>query len=137
MEEWLARFAENMTGRLTGPLHFRFLMQPAMAAILAIRSGILDAREGRPPYFWAMFLNPANAKKLLYEGWQAIAHIFVIAVVMDVVYQLVILRSVYVLETVLVALALAVLPYMLLRGPVNRMAQVWRRGASRPSSHRG
>jgi hypothetical protein len=110
MEEWLARFVENMTGRLTGPLHFRFLMQPAMAAILAIRSGIQDARDGRPPYFWAMFTDPANAGKLLHDGWQAVAHIFVIAVTMDVVYQLVILRWVYVLETLLVALALAVLP---------------------------
>ena len=136
MEEWLARFTENMTGRLTGPLHFRFVMQPAMAIILAIRSGIQDAREGRPPYFWAMFLKPANAKRLLHEGWQAVAHIFVIAVAMDVVYQLVVLRWVYVLETVLVALALAVLPYMLLRGPVNRMAQLWRRGASPPSINR-
>jgi hypothetical protein len=73
---------------------------------------------------------------LLHDGWQAVAHIFVIAVTMDVVYQLVILRWVYVLETLLVALALAVLPYMLLRGPVTRMAQVWRRGAPPPSSHR-
>src|SRR5687767_6900980 len=98
MEEWLARFIENLTGRLTGPLHFRFLMQPAMAAILAIRSGIQDARESRPPYFWAMFTEPANASKLLREGWQAVTHIFIIAVAMDVVYQLVILRWVYILE---------------------------------------
>ncbi|HET9216549.1 MAG TPA: hypothetical protein VFR18_06195, partial [Terriglobia bacterium] len=79
---------------------------------------------------------PANARKLLHEGWQAVAHIFIIAVAMDVVYQLVILRWVYVLETVLVALGLAVAPYMLLRGPVNRIAQLWRPGASPPSSPR-
>jgi hypothetical protein len=137
MEELIARFTENLLGRLTGPLHFRFLMQPAMAAILAIRAGIHDAREGRPPYFWAIFTERGRAKELLREGWKAVASIFTIAVCMDIVYQLVVLRWVYPLETIVVALALAVVPYVLLRGPVNRMAQAWKRPAAPPSSPSG
>jgi hypothetical protein len=112
-------------------------MQPAMAALLAIRAGIYDAREGRPPYFWAIFTESGKAKELLHEGWKAVARIFTIAVSMDVVYQLVVLRWVYPLETIVVAVALAVLPYVLLRGPVNRMAQAWRKHAAPPSSPSG
>ena len=134
MEEWLARTVENLMDRLTGPLHFRFLMQPLMAAILAIRAGIQDSREGKPPYFWAMFTDSTLAKSLIREGWAAVATIFTIAVSMDIVYQLIVLRWVYALETVLVAIVLAVVPYVLLRGPVNRMAQAWKRHASPPSS---
>src|SRR5262245_24287092 len=121
MEEWLARTVENLMGRFTGPLHFRLIMQPVMAAILAIRAGIQDSREGRPPYFWAIFTDPTRARELVREGWSSVARIFTIAISMDVVYQLVVLRWLYVLEAILVAIALAVLPYLFLRGPVNRL----------------
>src|SRR5688500_15417711 len=107
MEEWLARTVENLMGRLTGPLHFRLLMQPVMAPILAIRAGIQDSRDGKPPYFWAIFTDSTLAKGLIREGWAAVATIFTIAVSMDIVYQLVVLRWVYALETVLVAIVLA------------------------------
>ncbi len=30
-------------------------IQPLMATILAVRGGLKDAREGRPPYFWSLF----------------------------------------------------------------------------------
>jgi hypothetical protein len=137
MEEWLSRFIQNFGDRLTGPLHFRFLLQPLMAAILAIRAGLHDARDGRPPYFWAIFTEPARRKELLREGWQAIAKVFTVAVIMDVIYQLIELRWVYVLEAAVTAVLLAIVPYLLLRGPVNRLAQAGRRPAVPPSKATG
>ena len=65
MEDVLARVWENLVGRVGGPLTFRLILQPMMAAILAIRARVKDAREGRPPYFWAIFTDPVNRRALL------------------------------------------------------------------------
>jgi hypothetical protein len=137
MEEWLARFVQDFSGRLTGPLHFRFLLQPVMASILAIRAGMQDARARKPPYFWAIFMEPGKRKQLMREGWQAIAKVFTIAVIMDVIYQLIALRWVYLLDTLVTAMLLAIVPYLFLRGPVNRIAQAWKRHAEPPENVRG
>ena len=123
MEEFFARLAQDLGERLTGPLRFRFVLQPVMASILAIRAGISDARAGRPPYFWEMFTNREHRRELVHEGWKAVATIFTIAIIMDVIYQLIVTRWVRVFETLGVAILLAVLPYLLLRGPVNRIVR--------------
>ena len=135
MEEWLARFVQDFTGRLTGPLHFRFLLQPVMASILAIRAGMHDAREGKPPYFWAIFTESGKRKELVREGWHAIAKIFTIAAIMDAIYQWIALRHIYVLDVLITAILLAIIPYLLLRGPVNRLASAWKGQAAPPTSN--
>jgi hypothetical protein len=61
MEIW-DRVVENLIGRLDGPLHFRFFMQPAMAMIFAVIDGINDAKMGRPAYLWAMVKTPISEK---------------------------------------------------------------------------
>jgi len=137
MQERLIRFVEDFTGRLTGPLHFRFLLQPIVASILAIRAGMKDAREGRPPYFWAMFTEPGKRKELMREGWHAVAKVFTIAAIMDLIYQLIALRRVYALDILITAVLLAIIPYLLLRGPVNRLSQAFKGHAVPPSNPRG
>ena len=128
MEDVLARVWENLVGRVGGPLTFRLILQPMMAAILAIRAGVKDAREGRPPYFWAIFTDPVNRRALLREGWKDVAKVFVIAVMIDCIYQIIELRWFYPSEALMVAAILAVLPYLLIRGPLNRIARRWYRG---------
>jgi hypothetical protein len=49
MEGILTRFVSDLIGRLTGP---RLFLQPAVAGFFALRDGLKDAREGRPPHFW-------------------------------------------------------------------------------------
>jgi hypothetical protein len=39
----------DLIDRLTGPMKFRLVLQPVMAAFFAIRSGLEDARAGKPP----------------------------------------------------------------------------------------
>jgi len=46
----LIRIIENLDLRISGPLKFRVVMQPAMAIFLATRSGLKDVRDGKPPY---------------------------------------------------------------------------------------
>ena len=127
MDEMLTRLWENLGGRIGGPMSLRLLLQPTIATILAIKSGLGDAREGKPPYLWTILTNTEDRRDLLRSGWKSIAKVFTMAVVLDVVYQLVVNRWVYPLESVIVAFLLACVPYLLVRGPVYRIASAGRR----------
>jgi hypothetical protein len=126
MDEMLARLWESLTARVIGPMSFRLILQPAMAAFLAIRAGMQDAASGRPLYGWAIATDPVHRRDLLHDGWKAIAKVFILALVLDVVYQIMVQRWVYPLEAVLVAALLACVPYLLVRGPANRLMRLAR-----------
>jgi hypothetical protein len=49
-----------------------------------------------------------------------------VSVALDIIYQLVFLRGLRPLQTFAVAMVLAIIPYLLLRGPVNRIARSMR-----------
>ena len=51
--------------------------------------------------------------------------VFVVAVVLDCVYQVMVFRRVYPAESIVTAVILAIFPYMLLRGVTNRIARLW------------
>ena len=123
MEDVWTRLLEHMTDRVTGPMKFRLVLQPLMAMIFAIRSGLDDARAGRPLYFWALFTDPAHRAEMLKDGWKSVGKVFVLALILDVVYQIIVTRFVYPGEALVTAVLLAIVPYVLLRGPVNRIAR--------------
>ena len=127
MRDMLLRALLNVTDRVGGPMTFRIILQPLMAALLAFRAGWKDAQTGRPPYFWTILTDPGQRNELLREGWKSVARVFVLAIVMDVIYQLIVLQWVYPFELILVAILLAVVPYLLIRGPVNRIVSRLRR----------
>jgi len=115
------RSLEEYFLRLDGPMHFRFVMQPLMASIIAVRAAIQDAKAGRPAYLWAALTDVACRKQLLQGGWKDMRLPLVIAVTLDVIYQLIVHGDIVLLELLLTATLLAVVPYLLLRGPVNRI----------------
>ena len=119
----LARAWRQLLDRPNGPVWFRFILQPAAAVVAAATDGIKDARVGRSPYLWTMLRHPRLRTGRLREGTNATARIILIGIVMDVVYQLLVLDLFYPGEAVIVALALAFLPYVLLRGPITRLAR--------------
>jgi hypothetical protein len=122
MDDQFARIWHNLEGRVTGPMSFRLLLQPSVAVILAIRGGLQDVRAGRPPYSWSILTSdPVHRRALLREGWKAIAKVFGLAIVLDIVYQVIALHWVYPGEALLVAFLLACVPYLLIRGPVGRL----------------
>ena len=127
MRDLLIRGWMNLFDRVGGPMTFRIILQPAMATLLAVLAGLRDAREGRPPYLWTVLTDPLQRADLLREGWKAIGRVFLLAVIMDVIYQLIVQRWIYPLESLIVAILLAVVPYLLVRGPVNRIARLWLR----------
>ena len=96
MDDLLTRIWSDLIGRLHGPFSFRFVLQPLMAAIYAAHDGLSDAREGRPPYLWTIFTRSAQRWKLLREGWRRERRVILLGVVMDLLYQLIVFRSLHV-----------------------------------------
>lgn len=131
MEDILRRFWENLIGRSGGPMHLRLVIQPIVASVVAVRAGLKDAREGRPAFLWAAITHPAYRPELLRQGVRDVGKVFAVAVVLDAVYQLIVQRGVFVLELLVVATALAIVPYVLIRGPVSRLAGGLRRRTER------
>ena len=121
--EFFARVWEMLIGRVDGPFTFRLVIQPTVAAIFAVRAGWRDAREGRPPYLSSVFIDAATRRDLLRQGWADVGKVFIVAVVLDVTYELFAYRWVYPGQAVIVAAALAFIPYLLIRGPANRIAR--------------
>ena len=117
----LPPFWDELLARTDGPLQFRFILQPAVAAFLAYRAGRRDALDGRPLYFMALVRDRTQRRALIREGWGHVSKVFIVAVVMDAIYQFVAMRWVYPGEALMVALVLAVVPYLLFRSLVNWM----------------
>jgi hypothetical protein len=126
----LQRIVHNLFARLDGPLHFRLIVQPTMAIIFAVVDGIRDAKAKKPPYFWALLSTPNYRKQLVKEGWKSVGKIFILAIVLDLVYQLKIHSTIYPGEMLIVAFVLAIVPYLLLRGPINRLLRLGKKKAS-------
>ena len=125
IQEILTRFWDQLIAQPSGPLAFRFILQPVMAAFFAIRDGLKDARAGRPPYLRTILFEPSQRKGYLREGLKRISRVIVFAFVMDAIYQYMVLRRFYPVEALVTVFVLAVLPYMLIRGPVHRIARRW------------
>jgi hypothetical protein len=122
----LSTFSTDFIGRFDGPLHFRFFIQPLMAILFAVRDGKKDAREGRNAYLWSFLTDSSQRRYLLESGWKGISKVFILAVVLDVAYQLIEWHALKPLQALLTAAVLAVLPYALLRGPASRLMRMIR-----------
>ena len=127
IQEILSRFWNQLIAQPSGPLAFRLVLQPIMASILAFRDGLKDAREGRPPYTWTLWTDPAYRASYLREGLKRVSRVIVFALVMDAIYQFMVLRRFYLGEALVTVFVVAVLPYWLIRGPIARIARRWNR----------
>jgi hypothetical protein len=92
MEDIFKRLWENLTGRFSGPMNFRLIVQPTVAAIIAIRSGLRDARAGRPAFFWAALTHPDHRREAWQEVRKGVGKVFILAAVLDSIYQLIVHR---------------------------------------------
>jgi hypothetical protein len=129
--ETLDRFWQNIVARPGGPMTFRFVLQPTMAGIAALRDGINDARLRRSPYLSTIIRGIEGRSSRLWEGVVSTAKILILGIVVDLVYQLTFLGTFHPAESALIAILLAFAPYALLRGPFKRVASRW---ITRPAS---
>ncbi len=94
-----------------------------MCAVFAIRSGLRDAREGRTPFFRALFAEAPRRREIVRDGWRDAGRIFLLAVAIDLVYQAAVLRAFRPGEAAIVGVLLGIVPYAVVRGATNRVAR--------------
>jgi hypothetical protein len=133
--EVFERIWRNMIDRTGGAMTFRFFLQPIMASIAALFDGVKDARAGRSYYLRTILTDPAKRTGRLHEGLISTARVILLGLCMDVIYQFIEFETFHPAEAVIIALLLAFVPYVLLRGPVARIAR-WRLGDG-PSREKG
>jgi len=121
IQEVLTRFWDQLIAQPSGPLAFRLILQPAMATILAVLDGLKDARTGRPPFSRTILSDPSQRGAYIREGLKRVSRVIVFAFVMDAIYQYMVYRMFYPVEALVTVFVLAVLPYLLIRGPVDRI----------------
>jgi len=129
-----AQFLEHLLARLTGPLHFRLIMQPLVAIALGIRDGLKDARAGRPPFIMHLIVRPEGRKRQLKRALESLIKPLIIAIVLDAVAQYLMFQTIYPAAAVFVGVAIMGVPYSLARGLTNRIAsaRAARVGARQP-----
>ena len=125
LEEAASRAMEILVEQPSGPLGFRFVFQPLMATFVAVPDGFRDARSGAPPYFMTILLPSDRRRPALEEGAKTTAKIIVIAFLLDVAYQVIVLRISHPGGALVIALVLGLLRYTLIRGPASRIVK-WR-----------
>jgi hypothetical protein len=117
---WM-RLAQNLIDRFSGPMNFRFILQPVMASIFAIVAGLKDAKAGKAPYFWSLLTGQARRVDSIKEGWKSLGKVIIVALVLDLAYQIIVLHFVYPGEAIIVAFVVVIAPYLIVRGLVTRL----------------
>jgi hypothetical protein len=125
--QMVSLFFEELGGRASGPLNFRLVVMPTMAALFGVRAGLRDAREGKSTFVWGILTMPAGRPEALRSARKDIGRVFIMAVIMDTIYQFIALRAFQIVQVLVVAVACAIVPYMLVRGPATFIARGLRR----------
>ena len=124
-------FIEGIPRRLSGPGRFRFVFQPLTAILLGIRSGREDARKGQPPFLAAVLLHPVLRRDLLKSGFQTIVNLLLMGILLDSLFQWILLGTSYPGAAVVVGPVLIAVPYSVTRALTNRIARA-RHGNAAP-----
>jgi len=131
-------FWDGMVRELTsGQGQFRLLLLPAVALVLGIRVGIADARQGHPPFARRLREGIEPRERLLKDAVKRALNPLALAFVLDVVLQRLTLGYVRPLVALVVAAVLVWIPFIIVRGVMNRF---WRRshfGRRRAAHGRG
>ena len=109
---------DQLLGRFSGPLNFRLVVMPTVVTIIALHAAWEDLREGRPAFLGIWIKDPVERNRFFRGALKDIGKIFIVAVVLDTAYQVMVFRWVYPGMVLLVAFVCAVVPYVLIRGPV-------------------
>ena len=116
-------FLDDIPRRLTGPGRFRFILQPLTAVVLGVLGGIADAKAGRPPYLYGLFFGSGHRRVLISSAYETIANLLLMGILLDAIFQWVILGTSHPGAALLVGPVLIVGPYVLARGLSNRLAR--------------
>jgi hypothetical protein len=123
-------FLADIPKRLAGPGRFRFVMQPVVAILLGIRDGRQDAHAGRPPYLLSLLVGGPDRREQMRSGFRSVVNLLLMGILLDSVFQWVILGASYPGAALVVGPVLITTPYALARALANRVARI--RGKALP-----
>ncbi len=123
LDEAFARGWENLVGRWGGPMSFRLLVQPAVAILFAVRLASRTLDRTSHHFCGPRSPNPASLRKRSRQVWTDVGKVFIVAVILDSIYQVVVHAGIFTLELLITATVLALLPYVVSRGLVTRIAR--------------
>lgn len=116
-------FLEDLPKRLAGPGRLRFLFQPALAIFLGVRGGLEDARLGRPPFLRGLILHRAHRAELLKSALESISILLLMGILLDSVFQWLLLGISYPVPALVLGPVLITIPYALARGVAGFVAR--------------
>ena len=117
-------FIEDIPKRLTGPVRFRFILQPTLATVIGIRSGLADARAGRPPYLYGVLFQRGLRRELVRSGYRSVVNLLLMGILLDSIFQWVLFGTSYPGAALVVGPVLIVAPYGIARAFSNRVARM-------------
>lgn len=121
MEEILVRVWDNLTGRVGGPMTFRFVVQPLVAVFLGVRDGLKLGRSGRALFSSRKHHEPGSTRVLIQGIWRSIRILVLAAVTLDFIYQISFEHWFYPGEAALVSIAITIAPYLLACSTVSAL----------------
>jgi hypothetical protein len=124
---------DRTLARFSGPMNFRFILQPLMAIALGVRDGRLDAKAGTRPFVVDVLLGSNGRGQLVMAALKRLAMPVALGTVLDAVAQYQMFVHVRLIGALLVGLGVIGIPYALARGITNRLT-VSRHGPPSPSS---
>jgi len=131
--DFLGHVWQMLVGRADGPMAVRFILQPTVAVVLATVTALRDAREDRAPFFfWAIVTDPARRPEIFARIRKSVGKVFVAAIVIDVIYELLVYRWIYPGQAIIVATLLAIVPFLLICGPITRLVNHFRSRSKSP-----
>lgn len=121
-------FFNTLVARFTGPMSFRFILQPVVAVILGIRDGGRDVKAGASPYALDFFTHPEHRRDLLKNAGTTILIPIIVGIVLDAIVQFMIFKAFFPIQSIIVGSLLLGIPYILFRGLTNRFISRKNRG---------
>jgi hypothetical protein len=127
MPNYLIEILENLLARTKSPLLLRFILGPLQAIVISVLFAKRDVQKQYPPYLWRFLATSRQRRDMSRQGLKDICKLFVLAVSIDIIYQLSIIilfnesLPFNALEAAFVAVFLTVIPYIFIRGPVHRI----------------
>jgi hypothetical protein len=115
------QFFKDLVERLSGPGRLRFIVQPVVATLLGIRDGRRDARAESPPFVWSLLFHGTDRRNLLRNALASTSDLIAMAILFDMISQLLIFGKVYTAAALLVGPVLIAVPYSVSRAAANRL----------------
>ena len=106
---------------VTGPGNLRFVLQPLIAILLAIRDGRNDAKSGTPAFLAEMVSGSGPRGATLKVSIKATLMPFSVAVILDSILQIIIFDVWRLQWALVVGLFLVGIPYVVVRSISNSL----------------